>query len=160
MKFEIDYLVSGLKKKVAEKKMEALTKWIEKLNWCLERMDEVEYGRDFLHNITVSAGLSQENYKEINDRIVNNTQVQMCRELADIMGVKRHPVLQMMAENVKETVMPDGKWMLREYRLFMCKNKHSVTFQVVNEKGTTEEMLRQKFEKAIQLMKQAGMITA
>lgn len=56
---------------------ENLQNWLERVQYCLERMGAMEFGMDFEHNIKVFLGLDNV-YHEIQDKIVKETLVQGC----------------------------------------------------------------------------------
>lgn len=121
--------------RVNEKKMEQVSAWLDKLYYCLNHCDENEYGEPLLQNIMVFLDLSKTARKEIDDRVVTNTEYVLCAELQQILGGRKQKLQDIIKVASKDTVLPGGKWMWRGYRAYVKRNRHSLTVQFVAEKN-------------------------
>ena len=127
---------------------ENLQNWLERTQYCLERMGAMEFGMDFEHNIKVFLGLDNV-YHEIQDKIVKETLVQLLRELSPILGMAEHKLFALTDSQVRETLLPGGAWLMRKSHCNVRRNKNSYTMRISNPKSMTKKEMKQRMEECL-----------
>jgi len=138
-------MMAALMEKVkGEQKVNGLLEWGKDVLYCLDHMDEKEYGQDVLNNLEKFVLHKGGKKVEITDRVVLNTQLALLKEVNDLAGLKLGELLDTLPVPKDDTLMPEGKWLYRTYRFFIKKNLHSYSVQFTAEKNTDclEEILK------------------
>ena len=134
-------MMDHLTAQVSEKKQGKLQEWMDDLGHCLRHMDEAEYGRDFLHNLMAFCGAAEGKRMPIDNRVVENTEYCLCSRLGEIMGMRRHRLQDIVRVDGRETLLPEGRWLWRGYRSYVCRCKHGVEMRLIAEKNGDEQGL-------------------
>ncbi len=137
MEEQYNKMMAALEKEISGKqKLNALKAWGTDVLYCLEHMDEKEYGQDVLDNLEKFVLHKDEKKVEIRDRVVLNTQLALLKEVNDLAGLKLGGLLDTLPVPKDDTLMPEGKWLYRTYRFFIKKNLHSYSVQFTVEMNT------------------------
>ena len=106
-------------------KKQGVEKLMQDLRYCVEHMDEGEYGIVFVRNIAIAAGVAEGEYTALGNAIVRNTQRVMIGRVKAVLN--GHKEADPDCTNRNETLLPGSRWAYLGYSCYVRRCKHDVT---------------------------------
>lgn len=148
------YIIETVSKMAGAENQENAKAWATRLEYCVKRMGEEEYGRAFLHNIAVYMGLDTL-YREINDSVVQLTLRQLLEEVSPLIGLQEHPIFHLPNIKSRETVLPGGKWLLRKRHSKVCRFVHSYAVYVSNDEADSAKEISRRMDECKRVIEES-----
>ena len=130
-KFEImEFQLGKIEVKLTEKattaqKKQVVEKLMDDLHYCVDHMDEAEFGRVFVRNIAIAAGVVEGEYTSLGNVVVRNTQRVMIGRIKAILNGRREADPD--CTNRQETLLPGSRWAYMGNCCYLRRCKHDVT---------------------------------
>lgn len=154
----VEAVEAELKLRTKGKKEKAVAKWMSDLRYSLGHMDESEYGFGFLRNIEAYLDIHDDEYVEIADRVVNNTLFELCNRLEELLKLPASKLTKLVKRDVRETLLPESRWLYRGWRCYLKRNKHSFTVQMVAEQHAYEQDIEIMLDKLMMSMENLNLL--
>lgn len=131
----MDMLTLFLSEHVPAKKQEKLGEWMDNLCYVLQHIDEHEFGTRLMYNLLVYCDAVDGSHWEIGNHVVENTELALCVQLDDLLGRRRSRLLDVLQINLRETLLPVGKWLWRSRHSYAYDKKDgSIAIWIVAKK--------------------------
>ena len=135
MKLRMEAVAAKVRELAGEKRQQLAEEWLEKVDYCLGHMDETEFGVDFVRNLEWLLDMGDAKHVLMRDRVVTNTLQLLATELTAVLGRKRSKLHVLADMNVRESLLPAGRWVWRGYHSTMRKTEHGFRVEFSAEKN-------------------------
>ena len=112
-------------KATTAKKYEVVDVLLHDIQYCVRHMDVFEYGADFVSNLLKVCQMKKAGYKALENQVVKNTQRVLARRILEVMTGRE--VVDCDCTDVKETVLPDARYLYQGKSTWLRKCKHDYT---------------------------------
>lgn len=141
IKLRVEAIAAKVREQAGESRKEKAEEWLENLQYCMKHMDVQAFATTFLCYMEWLADLAKKPVAKSQDKIVNNTILQLAFDLALVQGKKRSKLQMLSEETRKETLLPCGIWVWRGHRCRMYKTSNGVRMEASIDKYNSVQQM-------------------